>query len=52
LVVIKEEEFFDFQNAIRESVAKKKVAPPVIDEDPRIAEIKRKARYREKLKAK
>ena len=52
LVIIKEEEFFDFQNAIRESVGKKKVEPPITDEDPRIAEIKRKARYREKLKAK
>ena len=52
LVVISEEDFFPFQNAIRESVGKKTVEPPIIDEDPRIAEIKRKARYREKLKAK
>ena len=52
LVVIKEEEFFDFQNAIRESVAKKKIDPPVTDEDPRIAEIKRKARRAKQLKAK
>ena len=52
LVVIKEEEFFNFQNAIRECVGKKAVEPPITDEDPRIAEIKRKARYRDKLKAK
>lgn len=52
LVVIREEEFFDFQNIIRESIGKKIVEPPIIDEDPRVAEIKRKARYREKLKAK
>lgn len=52
LVVIKEEEFFNFQNAIRECVGKKTVEPPITDEDPRIAEIKRKARYRDKLKAK
>ena len=52
LVVIKEEEFFDFQNMVRESVAKKKIEPPIADEDPRVAEIKRKARYRERLKAK
>ena len=52
LVTIKEEEFFDFQNVIRECVGRKKVEPPVVGEDPRVAEIKRKARYREKLKAK
>ena len=52
LVVIKEEEFFNFQNAIRECVGKKAVEPPITDEDPRVAEIKRKARYRDKLKAK
>ena len=52
LVVIREEEFFDFQNIIRESIGKKIVEPPITDEDPRVAEIKRKARYREKLKAK
>ena len=52
LVVIKEEEFFDFQNVIRECIGKKVIEPPITDEDPRIAEIKRKARYRDKLKAK
>ena len=52
LVVIKEEEFFNFQNVIRECVGKKAVEPPITDEDPRVAEIKRKARYRDKLKAK
>ena len=52
LVVIKEEDFFDFQNVIRESIGKKVIEPPIADEDPRVAEIKRKARYREKLKAK
>lgn len=52
LIVIKEEEFFAFQNAIRECIGKKVVEPPITDEDPRVAEIKRKARYREKLKAK
>ena len=52
IVVIKEEEFFNFQNAIRECVGKKVVEPPITDEDPRVAEIKRKARYRDKLKAK
>ena len=52
LVAIKEDEFFDFQNLIRESIGKKRVEPPIADEDPRVAEIKRKARYRDKLKAK
>ena len=52
LVVIKEEDFFVFQNVIRECVGKKVVEPPITDEDPRVAEIKRKARYRDKLKAK
>ena len=52
LVVITEEDFFNFQNVIRESIGKKPIEPPIINEDPRVAEIKRKARYREKLKAK
>ena len=52
LITITEEEYFAFQNLIRQSVGKKVVEPPIVDEDPRIAEIKRKARYREKLKAK
>jgi hypothetical protein len=33
-------------------VGKKIVEPPITDEDPRVAEIKRKARYRDRLKAK
>ena len=52
LITIKEEDFFAFQNIIRESLGKKVVEPPVTEEDPRVAEIKRKARYRDKLKAK
>ena len=52
LLLITEEDFFAFQNAIRECVGKKIVEPPITDEDPRVAEIKRKARYRDKLKAK
>ena len=52
LVMIKEEEFFAFQNRIREAIGVKPVEPPVVDENPRVAEIKRKARYRDKLKAK
>ena len=52
LIIIREDEFFKFQNLIRQSVGKTPVEPPNPDEDPRVAEIKRKARYRDKLKAK
>ena len=55
LKYLTEEEFFDFQNLIRESVDKKPVKPPEpIDpnEDPRIRRIKEKARERDRIKAK
>ena len=52
---ITENNFFDFQNAIRESVGDKAIKPPEPfnpDEDPRITEIKRRARERDRIKAK
>ena len=52
LIFIKEEEFFDFQNLIRTSIGKKPVEKPDPNIDPRIAEIRRKSRRAEKLKAK
>ena len=52
LIVISEEDFFDFQNAIRDCLGKKTVEKPDPNIDPRIAEIKRKARRAERLKAK
>ena len=52
LVMIKEEEFFDFQNMIREYIGKKRVTPPNPNEHPKIKEMKRRARYRDKIKAK
>ena len=52
LIIIKEEEFFDFQNLIRESIAEKPVERPNLNEDPRVKRIKAKARYRDKIKAK
>ena len=52
LIVIKEEEFFDFQNAIRACMDSKKVEPPNPAEHPKIKEMKRRARYRDKIKAK
>ena len=52
LVVIKEEEFFEFQNAIRACVGKKPAEPYNPNEHPKIREMKRKARYRDKIKSK
>ena len=52
LVLIKEEEFFAFQNAIRECIGKKKIEPYVEETNPTIAEMKRKARRRDRLKEK
>ena len=52
LILIKEEEFFDFQNLIRECFGKKAVERPNPNEHPKIKEMKRKARYRDKVKAK
>lgn len=50
--VLKEEDYFDFQNLIREAVGKDVVEPPNPNEDPRVKAIKAKARYRDKIKAK
>ena len=52
LIMIKEEEFFDFQNVIRECIGKKLVEPYNPNEHPKIKEMKRKARYRDKVKTK
>ena len=52
LVLLTEKEFFDFQNLIRESVGKKPVEPPNPNEHPKIKEMKRKARYRDRVKEK
>ena len=54
-VLINEENFFDFQNLLRESLGDKSIPPPVPinpNEDPRIRRIKEKARERDRLKAK
>lgn len=53
--LLKEEEFFEFQNAIREVCGNKPLKPeeqPDPDEDPRITEMKAKARRRDRIKAK
>lgn len=51
LRIIDENNYFDFQNLIRESIGEKLLAPPNPDEDPRIKRMKAKARYRDKIKA-
>ena len=50
--LLKAEDYFDFQNLIRQSMGEKPVELPDPDEDPRIKRIKAKGRYRDKLKAK
>lgn len=52
LVFLTEEDFFDFQNLIRESCGEKPIEAPRQNEDPRIKRMKAKARYRDKVKAK
>ena len=51
LIIIEEEEYFDFQNLIREALGDNVLSPPNPDEDPRIKRMKAKARYRDKVKA-
>ena len=52
LILIKEEDFFAFQNIIRECIGKKKIEPYTEETNPTIAEMKRKARRRDRLKEK
>ena len=50
--ILKEEDYFDFQNMLREAIGSKPVEPPNPNEDPRVKRIKAKARYRDYIKAK
>jgi len=52
LRILKEEDFFEFQNLIRQAIGIKTVEPPNPNEDPRIKRLKAKARYRDMIKAK
>lgn len=52
LRIIKEDNYFAFQNKIRESLGEKILEPPNPNEHPRIKQMKAKARYRDKIKAK
>ena len=54
LITLKEEDYFDFQNRIREAAGEKPQKPadkPNPDEDPRITRMKAKARERDRIKA-
>ena len=51
LILLKEEDFFEFPNMISNSAGEKDIEPPKPNEDPRIKRIKAKARYRDKIKA-
>jgi len=52
LRILRETDFFDFQNLIRQATGAKVIEPPRADEDPRVKAIKAKARYRDKIKEK
>lgn len=55
LITINEEEYFDFQNMIREACGEKRHKPPEPlnpNEDPYVAEMKARARLRDKRKEK
>lgn len=52
LRIMKEEDYFDFQNMLREACGADMIKPPDPNLDPRIKAIKAKARYRDQLKAK
>ena len=52
LRILNEQNFFDFQNKVREAVGTKPVDFFEFDADPRIRAMKAKARYRDKVKAK
>ena len=52
LVFLKADEYFDFQNAIRESLGEDKIEPPDPNLHPKIRRMKALARYRDRIKAK
>ena len=52
LKTIEENDYFTFQNLIRQAIGEEPVEPPNPNENPRVALIKAKGRYREKIKKK
>ena len=52
LIFLKSDEFFEFQNAVRESLGEDAIEPPDPTLHPKIRRMKALARYRDKIKAK
>lgn len=52
LRLLTEEKYFEFQNLCRQALGEKTIEPPVKDEDPRVARIKKLGRKRDKIAAK
>ena len=52
LTTIQEKDYFTFQNIIRQALGEKPLEPPKENENPKIALIKAKGRYRERIKKK
>lgn len=52
LITITEDDFFDFQNLIRQATDQKAIEPQNPNEHPKIKAMKAKARYRDRVKAK
>ena len=52
LILINEEEYFDFQNCIRICLGQKQEKPYIFEPNEKIRKMKAKARYRDKVKAK
>lgn len=52
LRLLKEEDYLDFQNLLREALGEKTVEPPKLNENPKIKRIKRLGRKRDRIAAK
>lgn len=52
LRILRESDYFDFQNLVRQAIGDKPVELPDPNEHPRIKEMKAKARFRDRVKAK
>jgi len=52
LRVLKEQDYFEFQNTLRRALGEKAIEPYNPDENPRVKYFKAKARLRDRVKAK
>ena len=52
LRILKEDNFFGFQNLLRQSIGEKEIEPYNPDENPKVKYFKAKARLRDRVKAK